>query len=92
MLGEQFVISIMVKWDKRIVPRPDQRTSSVWEVHKELDHFGIRKIYSMLSSQYWWIGMFNRLLLMSGGVKFVTGSGLALTLCHINCNPYPLWD
>ena len=34
----------------------------------------------------------NRLLLMSGGVKFVTILGLASTLCHLNYNPYLSWD
>ena len=30
----------------------------------------------------------NRWLLISEGVKFVTGSGLALTPCHLSYSPY----
>ena len=29
---------------------------------------------------------------MSGGVKFVTGLGLALTPYHLGDNPYQSWD
>ena len=37
---------------RRIVPRPDERASLVRQVHKELGHFGVRSIHSMLRSQY----------------------------------------
>ena len=34
----------------------------------------------------------NMWLLMSRGVKFVTGSSLASTPCYLNYNPYLSWD
>ena len=44
---------------RRIVLRPDQRVSLVQEVHEELGHFGVHKTHSMLSNQYWWIGLYQ---------------------------------
>ena len=32
------------------------------QVHKELVHFGIRMIYLMLCSQYWWAGMYKQVV------------------------------
>jgi hypothetical protein len=41
----------------RIVPHPAQRGCIVRYAHEELGHFGIKRTYSLLLSQYWWRGM-----------------------------------
>jgi transposase InsO family protein len=42
---------------RMVVPRPDQCLQLIWQVHDELDHFGIRCTHSMLRGLYWWMGM-----------------------------------
>ena len=38
------------------------------------------------------LGCISKWLLISGGVKFVTGLGIALTLCHLSYSPHLSWD
>ena len=42
---------------KRVVPRPQEREKLVLHIHEELGHFGVKRTYSLLQSQYWWVGM-----------------------------------
>ncbi|KAL3688002.1 hypothetical protein R1sor_014311 [Riccia sorocarpa] len=41
----------------RVVPVPFQRAQLVSHAHEELDHFGVKRTYSLLQSHYWWQGM-----------------------------------
>jgi hypothetical protein len=42
---------------KRVVPKPSEREKLVLHVHEELGHFGVKRTYSLLQNQYWWVGM-----------------------------------
>ncbi|CAM6122949.1 unnamed protein product [Calypogeia fissa] len=42
----------------RVIPHPSQRTPRiVLHAHEELEHFGVKRTYSLLQGQYWWWGM-----------------------------------
>ncbi len=41
----------------QIIPHPAQRGRIVRHAHEELGHFGVKRTYSLLLSQYWWRGM-----------------------------------
>ncbi len=41
----------------QIIPHPTQRGRIMRHAHEELGHFGIKRTYSLLLSQYWWHGM-----------------------------------
>ena len=43
----------------RVVPHPSQRAHLVQHVHEDLGHFGVKRTYSLLQSQYWWLGLFT---------------------------------
>ena len=42
---------------KRVVPRPQDREKLVFHIYEELEHFGMKRTYNLLQSQYWWIGI-----------------------------------
>ena len=80
MLGEQFVFHLWSDGTRHIVLGPDQKVSLMWQKYEELGHVGMANIGEL--------ACINKLLLMSRNVKFVTESGLASTLCHLNRNFY----
>ena len=41
----------------RVVPKPSQCVALVQHSHEELGHFGVKRTYSLLQTQYWWHGM-----------------------------------
>ena len=40
-----------------MVPRPQDHEKLVLHIYEELGHFGVKRTYSLLQSQYWLIGM-----------------------------------
>ena len=40
-----------------MVPEVDNRDGLVKRLHKELGHFGVKRVISMLQRDYWWRGM-----------------------------------
>ena len=49
----------------RIIPKPDERDDLILTQHKALGHIGEKRLYSALSTTYWWYGMtldINRVL------------------------------
>ncbi|OAE27650.1 hypothetical protein AXG93_3337s1130 [Marchantia polymorpha subsp. ruderalis] len=45
----------------RVVPHPAQRARIVRHAHEELEHFGVKRTYSLLLGQYWWRGMHTQI-------------------------------
>jgi hypothetical protein len=41
----------------QIIPHLARRRHIVQHAHEELGHFGVKRTYSLLLSQYWWRGM-----------------------------------
>ena len=42
-----------------LVPLPEERHELVKSIHRDMGHFGVRRIMDRLNQNYWWKGMDN---------------------------------
>jgi transposase InsO family protein len=45
---------------EKVVPRPEHHANLIRRVHQDVDHYGVKKTYSLLEPTYWWVGMFGQ--------------------------------
>lgn len=50
-----YLLKRLLDGGKRVIPKPQDREKLVLHIHEGLRHFGVKKTYSFLQTQYWWV-------------------------------------
>ncbi len=72
----------------RVVPPPHEWPNLIQKVHSELEHFGVKRIYSLLTPHYHWKGMYAQVRNIIARCEQYDRVGISFSFRQLTPSPF----